>query len=426
MHSHRNLLSDLQLTQLTQLTQLSQGTQAGIGIGSCRSSSRIDGLDGLRGFLILFMTCNHLLLWPLRQLETVYNWSYQPIGFVTAAEGFFIISGFLAGISYAGIFVKIGMLGVWQRALVRMTKLYAVNLTLTVMVGFLIVQGLLVSPVQERLSAEVSKRPWHSFIDALFNLDMPWLCDVLPVYIVLLPLGAMILWMMNSGRVWQLFVCMLSAWSIGHYYPQTHLVHWLERVFYPNTFGFGWFEIASWQLVFGSAFVAGVMQRRRILPQWLQRPPKRLFWASVAILCICGVQRHLNWPLSNQFAQRFSMVQSMGILRLINVIALVIFIRGSWPVFTRVFEWRPLVLVGRTSLVAYSAQVVVVYISAYGLQKIGPLPDAVAAVMLVGGVMAIYLVAWLRTFINWSPRILSPVMRRSPASDSSRESLVEI
>ena len=55
--------------------------------------SRRTELDSLRGLLLLLMALTHL---PTRMSA----YANQPLGFVSAAEGFVFLSAFLAGRSY--------------------------------------------------------------------------------------------------------------------------------------------------------------------------------------------------------------------------------------------------------------------------------------------------------------------------------------
>ena len=65
------------------------------------SLSRLIQIDALRGILLIMMTMDHLLLWPFNFWPTFYAHAYGPLGFFSAAEGFFFISGLLAGLLLA-------------------------------------------------------------------------------------------------------------------------------------------------------------------------------------------------------------------------------------------------------------------------------------------------------------------------------------
>src|SRR5687768_9046581 len=58
------------------------------------SSERLWQVDALRGLMLVLMTLTHL---PTR----IASPAGQPFGFVSAAEGFVLLSGFMAGLVYA-------------------------------------------------------------------------------------------------------------------------------------------------------------------------------------------------------------------------------------------------------------------------------------------------------------------------------------
>jgi hypothetical protein len=61
---------------------------------------RIIELDGLRGWLLIIIACNHLYGGYVTQFTR------EPFGFVSAAEGFVFLSGFVAYLVYARLYVK--------------------------------------------------------------------------------------------------------------------------------------------------------------------------------------------------------------------------------------------------------------------------------------------------------------------------------
>ena len=57
---------------------------------------RIPALDSIRGLLLLIMTLNHLF-WISGGSSIYQLFTLQPLGQFGAAEGFILVSGFLAG-----------------------------------------------------------------------------------------------------------------------------------------------------------------------------------------------------------------------------------------------------------------------------------------------------------------------------------------
>lgn len=61
---------------------------------------RIPALDSIRGLLLVIMTVNHLI-WISGGNSVIQLFSLQPLGQFGAAEGFILVSGFLAGAIYS-------------------------------------------------------------------------------------------------------------------------------------------------------------------------------------------------------------------------------------------------------------------------------------------------------------------------------------
>ncbi|MGB7190681.1 MAG: OpgC domain-containing protein, partial [Acidobacteriaceae bacterium] len=83
-------------------------------------------LDALRGLFLVLMVMGHL---P----TTLSDWSNQPIGFISAAEGFVGLSALLVGrIYFAKIFKD--ERGVWSKLWRRSVRIYVYQLILLALV----------------------------------------------------------------------------------------------------------------------------------------------------------------------------------------------------------------------------------------------------------------------------------------------------
>jgi hypothetical protein len=83
-----------------------------------RPSQRQPELDALRGLMLLWMTVTHL---PTQ----ASHYSYQPLGFVAAAEGFIFISALLAGKSFGQLLESARFTQVVKRIWARAGRLFA-------------------------------------------------------------------------------------------------------------------------------------------------------------------------------------------------------------------------------------------------------------------------------------------------------------
>ena len=136
-------------------------------------------LDALRGLMLVLMTLTHL---PTRFSDPFG----QPFGFVSAAEGFVMLSGFMAGMVYTGRARRDGPPVMRQAFLGRALKLYGCQAALLLFlfttvaaIGVLAEQ----SAVKDLLSFYL-QRPKAAVVGGLMLIYNPPLLDILPLYIV--------------------------------------------------------------------------------------------------------------------------------------------------------------------------------------------------------------------------------------------------
>src|SRR5579883_2466606 len=93
-------------------------------------SSRDLRLDLLRGFCVFAMIADHVG-------GDSYAHAVSGAGefFVSAAEGFVFLSGFVMGMVYSGIVARHGLLAAVKKALLRSWTLYCVTIAVTVIFG---------------------------------------------------------------------------------------------------------------------------------------------------------------------------------------------------------------------------------------------------------------------------------------------------
>lgn len=195
-------------------------------------------IDILRGFFLFVIIVDHLGSFPS---------IFEPITgggrlLVSAAEGFFFLSGLLVG-RLRGNDVRNGRVRKANMWLIhRATVLYIVSIILTL--GFtLIARQLHYSP---RVTLGVSHASWVWTTLRALTLQYSFgLSDMLPLYALYLLISIGVLYLLGKGR-WRL-VLTLSAgiWFLSYFAPGT-----LRPV---GTY----FSATSWQLLFFGGMVLG-------------------------------------------------------------------------------------------------------------------------------------------------------------------------
>jgi hypothetical protein len=91
---------------------------------------RIFQIDALRGLMLVSMGVNHMLRQPaFASVSYLQEYTYEPLGFFSAAEGFFFLSGLIAGIVYGKPILNGDFRTSKSRALKRAREIYVVNMT---------------------------------------------------------------------------------------------------------------------------------------------------------------------------------------------------------------------------------------------------------------------------------------------------------
>ena len=157
---------------------------------------RFHALDLLRGFFIVVIIIDHLSRWP--SLFVVFTG--QALMWVTAAEGFVIISGLLVGYirgykakaqSLRGIAFKL-----WRRAL---------TLYLWAILGTILYTAALwyIPLIGGAPGLPIEKGDWASVIFQSITLDYTLLwVYFLKLYAIFLALSPLALWLMRANKAW--------------------------------------------------------------------------------------------------------------------------------------------------------------------------------------------------------------------------------
>lgn len=153
-----------------------------------RAITRNDGLDALRGLFLVLMTVTHM---P----TVLSSWLGQPFGYVSAAEGFVMLSAFLAGQVYLGRGLKQGATAMRKALWERAAKVYRHHLSLLVFGATVILVIGLVNQQEAATSIfnEYLNNPLTTAIAGLTLVYQPALFDILPMYIGFLLLTPLVL-----------------------------------------------------------------------------------------------------------------------------------------------------------------------------------------------------------------------------------------
>ena len=317
-------------------------------------SPRDASIDILRGLALITITINHITGFTDRmhmlgmQFPTLTLW-----GFSSAAEIFFLLSGYLVGAvsfradRHASVRSFAGK--AWRRA----GKLYVYNLLLFV--------GLLPLCLMSKDLARLSFYSWFiqggpgTVTDFLILYIQPYCLEILVTYMVLLataPIFALLL------RI-QLIVALLASAAL---YWFAHENAWFNIIGGSPIGDWRWnFNPASWQLVFFGAMAAGRYQliarmERAAEGDWRWLAAPLLIFTGLTILFLAQ-----GWFSFEVLYQSKIRIGPMRVVHALSVCWLMMSLLWMWPGLQRLWLMRQCAMIGSNSLQTFVASVALSY-----------------------------------------------------------------
>jgi hypothetical protein len=246
-------------------------------------------VDLLRGFCIFAMVVDHF---------GGDSWLYSITGgnrfYVSAAEGFIFISGFILGQAYRAKRDRYGLPAAMTEALRRARTLYLATVALTLLFSVLY------------LYTDIALWTGRDFglgIDSLQEITVAALTlhytyhgtDILAMYTLLLLVAPLILLLLSVGDWYWVLLPSWLIWLAYQVYPEEAAIPWYIR--HGENF-----PLAAWQVLFVTGSVLGFF--RGGLTAWLQRFRRvRVFGVAIG-LAVTLALISLAWGAENgaQFA----------------------------------------------------------------------------------------------------------------------------
>jgi hypothetical protein len=320
---------------------------------------RLIELDILRGFLLVWMTFTHL---PTR-MNMISN---QTFGFVSGAEGFIFLAGFMMGQLEHHIEKKRGPGATLRDISKRTVRVYAYHCGL-VAIAFLVFAPLAVAhhlqAIQNLLSYFLQS-PREATIAAVLLVYRPSLLDILPMYVVFLALTPLARRVAKRWTWDPVIYASLILWAAA----QFGLRHWLYN--HVVLFGLsvpenstGAFDLYAWQLLWMAGLALGSINAERVAPApdtpeddselgitpWILR-------LSIGVASIFLVLRYA--PYEHWFdTSTFNWLTDkwhLGAARVINFTALTIVLTRYGARIANFILFRPLAILGQASIEVFS------------------------------------------------------------------------
>lgn len=292
------------------------------------------------------------------------HYSNQMLGFVSWAEGFVLLSALLTGRVYGSILQQRSWRDVFERLWLRCAKLYGYHLGLLA-VAFTVVGAIAVHTQKPALLGLLDFYLAHHAVavgTSLLLLYCPPLLDILPMYIAFLLLTPLLLsvgqrwgWkfvLAPSGVLW-----LASQFGVRGFIHGFLVAHAAFPIPLQNL---GSFDLFAWQFLWIFGLWLGAGDSARLL-DWFKS--RRMIVLAVLVAAVFLALRY-QWPsyfVTHPVDQGNAWVLfdkwQLGVLRLLDFAALGVLFSAIRPHIAHRLAWRPLVLLGKSSLEVFCIQV---------------------------------------------------------------------
>jgi hypothetical protein len=352
-------------------------------------SRRVVELDIVRGLLLVNIMFNHTP-GPHNQYTS------QPLGFVSSAEGFFFLSGYLLGSISARLHSQGRPLfeRLWQRVrLIYVAHVIALGLVFIIigqMLGHFIPYNNIVRPYVLDPTAAV--------ISSLLLLYQPPLLDILPLYIIFMAMTPL-LWLLAQRLHW-IIVFALSAflWLWAQFVNMNTVLDFVSPWLLVK---WGAFHLLAWQFlwVLGLGFGVWHWQRRAQehslhIPVWLT--------LSAVLVAVFFFAWRMSWlPFQIDLGALWMLLDkwTLGPLRLLNFFALVIVIlsfANIWRIL--LYPLSAFAILGRHSLLVFSAHALLGLLLAGWIHLVNP--NQYERLLFLGGQIGLIFIVARRIELN--------------------------
>lgn len=380
-------------------------------------------IDAARGLMLLLMTVTHL---PTRFTSPLG----QPFGYVSAAEGFVLLSAYMAGMVYGRVAWRKSVAEMhhafWRRAL----KIYACHaallLFLFTVIAFIGIR--IEQPAVVDLLNFYVKQPFTALVGGLLLLYEPPLLDILPLYVLFMLASP---WVMVLAFVWgwrPVMVVSGLVWLAAQF-GLSHGVYGGINALVPLPVPFnetGAFVMWSWQFLWMLGLWMGATRNDPNAPSFTFPRWSVLLALALAIFLmgwrhlVGQIPFHPEGPYAgfNPWFDKWA----LGPMRMINLFALVVLAIHYGPrLATRMPRQRWLETLGSASLPVFCAHLVLVLVVLAGLGAKYDRPWGMDLALLAAAFAVLYAVARATLWLEKKPgedttppAVLAPGQKRPP------------
>jgi hypothetical protein len=334
--------------------------------------------------MLIFMTIDHL---P----SAVSKITYEFVGYVSAAEGFVFLSGFVAGLTYTRFSLISNGARVATRAFSRAKTIYVYHM-LTFLVLYFTLWGFKLD--QEYWSTWINLYHlsiWRAILTAATFLQQPKFLDVLPMYCLFLVVTPWIIRNFLSQRASLVFAFSAALWLFSQCTVWDQVVIKLQR--HAAVF-FGEFNVFAWQALFIGGLYLGHLAFTHSMPT---RPPSRVvtYYAILVALGLFLFRHHIIPDQNlNEVMDRLAGKRNLSIVRIINFMTIVFLLGLTLPWIKQGPFIKALAYLGRQSLQVFAVQTILVSYVQILVTQGGVWSEFARLGLVIISIATLYVVAW--------------------------------
>lgn len=342
-------------------------------------------IDSLRGGFHVLMLMDHLPF-ILPGLFPIVAWIYECLGYVSVAEGFVFLSGYVTGLVYTRIRHEKEDRLVWHKACLRAFHIYACYLAAIIVLVLIVKSGGETTITWGSWSYLFNHRPSIAFMKAAGLLYQPTFLEILPMYSLFLLVAPLIIQQLERGRHLLVIMFSVTLWIADQFDAREKV---LNTLFSGHEVSFGVFSSFSWQLLFVSGLICG--HRTFVKGPWLPKGWKPALVAYVIVLFFFALRHQL---LEIHINEKWFERSSLGLLRLLDFACLAFLVARFRTKIEKIIGWKGLNFLSQHSLQVFAFHLIPIYVAALFIK--GTALSWAAQILFISFcILGLFLTAWI-------------------------------
>ncbi|MDR3457143.1 MAG: OpgC domain-containing protein [Verrucomicrobiae bacterium] len=329
------------------------------GLTSHDGDRRDQFVDGWRGLFHLILMVDHLpFLLPAASMA--FSQWFEPLGYVSVAEGFVFLSGFVSGLVYTRVLRGHGCQAVWRKVFKRILTIYACYVSAVV---------LLVAVAKSCGPCSIQWGAWQNLLDmplmvaalkVALLVYQPNFLEILPMYCLFLLSVPVAIRELEKGRYLTIARISILIWLAAQLGIRSALVGILSPWVTLQT---GYFNAFGWQIVFVLGLLCG--HKTFACPvAWLPANWKWTTYAYILFLLLFSL-RHQVLPVT--VWQPLVDRSSLGPLRFLDFTCVAFLVSSLRDPLQKFITWPVLTFLSKHSLQVFAFHLFPIYLTALAL-----------------------------------------------------------